>query len=79
MSIPVSPIRVVMNAFFAAVAADGFSNQKPINRYEQSADELPAGVEQQEVVGENEKEHREDEEVQVARRSAGNAGRRACS
>ena len=31
----VSPIRVVMNAFFAASAAAGRSNQNPIRRYEQ--------------------------------------------
>ena len=35
-SINVSPMRVVTNAFFAAVAFSDFSNQKPINRYEQS-------------------------------------------
>ena len=28
-------MRVVMNAFFAASAAAGLSNQKPISRYEQ--------------------------------------------
>jgi hypothetical protein len=36
MSIPVSPMRVVMKAFFAAVAAAGRSNQNPIRRYEQT-------------------------------------------
>ena len=36
MSIAVSPIRVVMNAFFAADAFSVFSNQNPISRYEQS-------------------------------------------
>ena len=35
MSIAVSPIRVVMNAFLAAFAFSVFSNQKPISRYEQ--------------------------------------------
>jgi len=30
-----SPIRVVMNAFFAASAAERFSHQKPIRRNEQ--------------------------------------------
>ena len=35
-SISVSPIRVVTNAFFAALAFSVFSNQKPIRRYEQS-------------------------------------------
>jgi hypothetical protein len=29
-----SPIRVTMNAFFAAAAADGRSNQNPISRYD---------------------------------------------
>ena len=33
---PKSPTRVVKKAFFPALAAEGFSNQKPINRYEQS-------------------------------------------
>ena len=32
ISISVSPIRVVMNAFFAASALAGTSNQNPINR-----------------------------------------------
>ena len=36
MSMAVSPILVVTNAFFAAFAFSVFSNQKPINRYEQS-------------------------------------------
>src|SRR5580765_3320336 len=36
ISISVSPIRVVMNAFFAASAFPGTLNQNPINRYEQS-------------------------------------------
>ncbi len=36
ISIAVSPIRVVTNAFFAALAFSVFSNQKPIRRYEQS-------------------------------------------
>ena len=31
-----SPMRVVMKAFFAALAASGRSDQNPINRYEQS-------------------------------------------
>ena len=31
---PKSPIRVVINAFLPASAADFFSNQNPINRYE---------------------------------------------
>ena len=35
-SISVSPMRVVMNAFFAASAFASLSNQKPINRNEQS-------------------------------------------
>ena len=35
ISIAVSPIRVVTNAFFAAVAFSVFSNQKPISRNEQ--------------------------------------------
>ena len=35
ISIAVSPIRVVTNAFFAALAFSVFSNQKPISRYEQ--------------------------------------------
>ena len=34
ISIAVSPIRVVMKAFFAASAFSGFSNQNPIRRYE---------------------------------------------
>ncbi len=33
---PKSPMRVVMNAFLPASAADFFSNQKPINKYEVS-------------------------------------------
>ncbi len=36
ISINVSPILVVMKAFFAASALAGTSDQKPINRYEQS-------------------------------------------
>ena len=36
ISIAVSPIRVVTNAFFAAFAFSVFSNQNPISRYEQS-------------------------------------------
>ncbi len=36
ISIAVSPIRVVMNAFLAAFAFSVLSNQKPISRYEQS-------------------------------------------
>ena len=32
ISIAVSPIRVVTNAFFAALAFSVFSNQKPISR-----------------------------------------------
>ena len=33
---PKSAKRVMMNAFFAAAAAAGLSNQKPISRYEPS-------------------------------------------
>ena len=33
---PKSPMRLTMNAFLPASAADGFVNQKPISRYEQS-------------------------------------------
>jgi hypothetical protein len=35
MSIPVSPMRVTMNAFLPASAADFLSNQNEISRYEQ--------------------------------------------
>ncbi len=31
---PKSPIRFTTNAFFAAVAADGLYDQKPISRYD---------------------------------------------
>src|SRR5438874_11262496 len=33
---PMSPMRVVMNAFFAAAAALGFSIQNPISKYDAS-------------------------------------------
>jgi hypothetical protein len=36
MKKPISPIRVVMNAFLAAAAALGFSYQNPINKYEET-------------------------------------------
>ena len=36
ISRPTSPMRVVMNAFFAASVADLRSHQKPISRYEPS-------------------------------------------
>ncbi len=31
---PMSPTRLTMNAFFAAVAADGLCDQNPISRYD---------------------------------------------
>ncbi len=66
---PKSPIRFTMNAFFAASPVVPFSNflsyQNPISRYEQSPTPSQPEEHQQEIVGHDEVQHREDEEVEV--------------
>ena len=62
---PKSPTRLTMNAFLAAPAAEGFLYQKPISSVAAQADRLPADVQHQEVVAQDQQQHAEHEEVQV--------------
>ena len=64
-----SPMRVVMNAFFAAAAALGFSNPKPDQQIRREPDQFPANEEQQQTVGDDDAEHRGGEETRDRRRS----------
>ena len=60
-----SPMRVVMNAFFAAAAALGRSIQKPMSKYDASPDEFPKHEKQQQTVRDDHAEHRAGKERQI--------------
>ena len=76
---PTSPMRVTRNALRAAAAADGFSIPEADQQVAAQADAFPEGEQQQEVVGQHQPGHREDEQRRPRRRSADSRGRRACS
>ena len=78
-SIAVSPIRVVMNAFFAAFAFAGLLEPEPDQQVRAEAHALPAQVQQQEVVGQHQHQHEEDEQVQVREEPPVPRVARACS
>ncbi len=54
-----------MNAFLPAAALGSLSYQKPIEQVGAEADAFPPDEEQREVVREDERQHREDEQVHV--------------
>ena len=60
-----SPMRLTMKAFLPASDADFFVYQKPMSRYEQRPDALPADEHHQEVRAEHEHQHEGGEQVQV--------------
>ena len=62
---PKSPMRLTMNAFLPASAAEGFVNQKPISRYEHKPDAFPPDEHHREARAEHEHEHERGEQVQV--------------
>ena len=71
---PMSPTRLTTNAFLAAVAARRLVLPEPDQQVRRQADAFPADVEAEVVVGEHQQQHRRDEQVQVARRTAGGSG-----
>ncbi len=64
ISSPTSPMRVVMNAFFAASTALRLLPVEADEEEGADAHELPGDVEEEEVVGHDEHEHRGGEELQ---------------
>ncbi len=62
---PTSPTRLTMNAFFAASAADRFVLPEADQQVARQPDQLPGDEDDEEVVGEDEEQHREHEQVQV--------------
>jgi hypothetical protein len=69
MARPASPTRFTTNAFFAAVAYRAVVPEAD-EQVGRQADALPADVEQHVVVGEDEQEHRGDEQVEVGEEPA---------
>ncbi len=76
---PMSPTRLTMKAFLAAAAAECLYCQKPISRYD--ARPTPSQPEEQhEVVGrQHQRQHRGDEQVEVAEEAAAGGRRAPCS
>ena len=64
MSRPTSPMRVVMNAFFAASVARALLPVEADEQERADADQLPRDVEEEQVVGHHEHEHRGGEELE---------------
>ena len=60
-----SPIRVTMNAFFAAAAAAGRSNQNPISRYEQRPTPSHPTYRTRKFCGQDQDQHEEHEQAHV--------------
>ena len=60
-----SPMRLTMKAFLAALAAAGLLEPEPDQQIRAEPHAFPADIQQQEVVGEHEQQHRGREEVQV--------------
>ena len=62
---PTSPTTLMTNALRAAATAEGRSNQNPIRKYDARPTRPQPTSKPDEVVGEHQREHREDEEIHV--------------
>ena len=67
---PMSPTRLTTNAFLAAAAADGLCCQKPISRYDARPTPSQPRNSAEVVLGEHQREHRGDEQVEVGEEPA---------
>ena len=67
---PTSPTRLTMKAFLAAVAARRLVVPEADQQVRRETDAFPADVQQQVAVGEDEEQHRRDEQVEVAEEAA---------
>ena len=61
-----SPMRVVMNAFFAAAAALGLFDPKTDQQIGREPDQFPANEKQQQTVRDDDAEHRRGEKREVS-------------
>ena len=66
---PKSPMRLTMNAFFPAEAAESFVNQNPISRYDARPTPFPPNEHQQVVVGQYQRQHEKHEQIQVGKKA----------
>ena len=67
---PRSPTRFITNAFLAAAAAGRLVLPEADQQVGRQADALPADEQHQVVVGEDQDQHRRDEQVQVGEEAA---------